>query len=156
MSYKDTEQKPQIRVLHNASIISAVCTSGLSVYIQEVTIQAIKFGETVSIVFWTENWQPDSFYDKILSNKRRGLHTLCLLDGMNDIIELNSPCVGFARIAYKDMNFKYSTLEDIGSYDFEITQNLSSLSTKEDFSDPPKPSKRIKTKAKRGPAVDFA
>ena len=33
----------------------------------------------MSIVLWTENWKPDSFYDKIASNRKRGLHTLCLL-----------------------------------------------------------------------------
>lgn len=26
------------------------------------------------------DWQPNSFYDKIISNRRRDLHTLCLLD----------------------------------------------------------------------------
>ena len=36
--------------------------------------------QAVSIVFFTETWQPDSFYDKILANRRMGLHTLCLLD----------------------------------------------------------------------------
>jgi len=41
--------------------------------------QLYNFGETVSIVFWTESWQPDSFYDKIVRNVERGLHTLCLL-----------------------------------------------------------------------------
>ncbi len=34
----------------------------------------------MSIVFFTETWRPDSFYDRILSNRRLGLHTLCLLD----------------------------------------------------------------------------
>ncbi|XP_066906909.1 diphthine methyl ester synthase isoform X2 [Halyomorpha halys] len=38
------------------------------------------FGETVSIPFWTDSWKPDSFFEKICSNKLRGLHTLCLLD----------------------------------------------------------------------------
>ena len=33
----------------------------------------------MSIVMWTDTWKPDSFYDKIVANKRRGLHTLCLL-----------------------------------------------------------------------------
>ena len=37
------------------------------------------FGETVSIVLWTDTWKPDSFYDKIAANKKQGLHTLCLL-----------------------------------------------------------------------------
>ena len=27
-----------------------------------------------------DTWQPDSFYEKIASNRQRGLHTLCLLD----------------------------------------------------------------------------
>ena len=37
------------------------------------------FGETVSIVLWTDTWKPDSFYDKIAANRKQGLHTLCLL-----------------------------------------------------------------------------
>ena len=41
--------------------------------------QLYSFGETISIVFWTDTWQPDSFYDKIVCNLERGLHTLCLL-----------------------------------------------------------------------------
>ena len=36
--------------------------------------------QAVSIVFFTETWQPDSFYDRILTNRQQGLHTLCLLD----------------------------------------------------------------------------
>jgi diphthine synthase len=28
----------------------------------------------------TDSWRPDSFYDRILANRRAGLHTLCLLD----------------------------------------------------------------------------
>uniref|UniRef100_A0A1B6MH13 diphthine methyl ester synthase n=1 Tax=Graphocephala atropunctata TaxID=36148 RepID=A0A1B6MH13_9HEMI len=59
------------KVIHNASIINAIGCSGLQLY---------NFGETVSIPYWTNSWQPDSFYDKICSNKSRGLHTLCLLD----------------------------------------------------------------------------
>lgn len=39
-----------------------------------------RFGETVSIPYWSIDWQPNSFYDKIISNRRRDLHTLCLLD----------------------------------------------------------------------------
>ena len=41
--------------------------------------QLYNFGETVSIVLWTDTWKPDSFYDKIAANKKQGLHTLCLL-----------------------------------------------------------------------------
>nr|CAB3239795.1 diphthine synthase-like [Phallusia mammillata] len=59
------------KVVHNASIMNAIGCCGLQLY---------NFGETVSIVFWTDTWKPDSFYDKIESNLQRGLHTLCLLD----------------------------------------------------------------------------
>ncbi|XP_046905677.1 diphthine methyl ester synthase isoform X1 [Hypomesus transpacificus] len=59
------------RVIHNASILNAVGCCGLQLY---------NFGETVSIVFWTDTWRPESFYDKIKKNRNMGMHTLCLLD----------------------------------------------------------------------------
>lgn len=61
----------KFEIVHNASILNAVGCCGLQLY---------SFGETVSIPFWTATWQPDSFFEKIVENKRRGLHTLCLLD----------------------------------------------------------------------------
>ncbi|XP_044264026.1 diphthine methyl ester synthase [Tribolium madens] len=61
----------EIEVVHNASILNAVGCCGLQLY---------SFGETVSIPYWTETWQPDSFFDKIQSNYKNKLHTLCLLD----------------------------------------------------------------------------
>ncbi|KAF2898688.1 hypothetical protein ILUMI_07489 [Ignelater luminosus] len=65
------EKNITYQVVHNASILNAVGCCGLQLY---------SFGETVSIPYWTEDWKPDSFYDKILSNYNRNLHTLCLLD----------------------------------------------------------------------------
>ncbi|XP_023600667.1 diphthine methyl ester synthase isoform X4 [Myotis lucifugus] len=59
------------RVIHNASILNAVGCCGLQLY---------KFGETVSIVFWTDTWRPESFFDKVKKNRQNGMHTLCLLD----------------------------------------------------------------------------
>ena len=41
--------------------------------------QLYSFGPTISIPFWTENWRPDSFYDKLKLNQQLGFHTLCLL-----------------------------------------------------------------------------
>ncbi|KAL3994028.1 diphthine synthase [Acanthocheilonema viteae] len=60
-----------VEIVHNASIINAVGCCGLQLY---------RFGEMISIVFWEENWHPDSYYFKIAENRKRGLHTLCLLD----------------------------------------------------------------------------
>jgi diphthine synthase len=61
----------KVEVVHNASIVSAVGCCGLQVY---------RFGEIISVPFFTEKWRPDSFYDKILSNRKNGLHTLVLVD----------------------------------------------------------------------------
>uniref|UniRef100_A0A914WU82 diphthine methyl ester synthase n=1 Tax=Plectus sambesii TaxID=2011161 RepID=A0A914WU82_9BILA len=60
-----------VKVVHNASIMNAVGCCGLQLY---------NFGETVSVVMWTDTWQPDSYYDKIAANRQRGMHTICLLD----------------------------------------------------------------------------
>ena len=43
-------------------------------------LQLYNYGATVSIVFFQDDWRPDSFYDKIKMNVNLGLHTLCLLD----------------------------------------------------------------------------
>ena len=59
------------RVVHNASIMNAVGACGLQLY---------NFGQTVSLVFFTDTWKPDSFYDRIKENVKLGMHTLVLLD----------------------------------------------------------------------------
>ncbi|TFK26287.1 diphthine synthase isoform b [Coprinopsis marcescibilis] len=59
------------RVIHNASIMNAVGACGLQLY---------NFGQTVSLVFFTETWKPDSYYDRVKENVQLGMHTLVLLD----------------------------------------------------------------------------
>ncbi|CAL4939442.1 unnamed protein product [Urochloa decumbens] len=61
----------QVKVIHNASVMNAIGVCGLQLY---------RYGETISIPFFTEEWRPDSFYKKIVNNSQLGLHTLCLLD----------------------------------------------------------------------------
>ncbi|KAF2324684.1 hypothetical protein GH714_016261 [Hevea brasiliensis] len=58
-----------VKVVHNASVMNAVGICGLQLY---------RYGETVSIPFFTDNWRPDSFYEKIRRNRELGLHTLCV------------------------------------------------------------------------------
>ncbi|KAJ5450559.1 Diphthine methyl ester synthase [Penicillium daleae] len=58
-------------VVPNASIMSGIGCTGLQLY---------NFGQTVSMVFFTETWKPSSFYDKVKENVQIGLHTLVLLD----------------------------------------------------------------------------
>ncbi|CAI2378122.1 unnamed protein product [Moneuplotes crassus] len=65
------EMGVETKVIHNASIINAMGITGLQLY---------RFGEIISIPFFTENWRPYSFAEKIEHNLARGLHTLCLLD----------------------------------------------------------------------------
>ncbi|KAJ3207607.1 diphthine synthase [Entophlyctis luteolus] len=60
-----------VKSIHNASIMNAVGCCGLQLY---------NYGQTISIVFFLDNWRPDSFYDKIKINRAMKLHTLCLLD----------------------------------------------------------------------------
>ena len=61
----------EVKAVHNASIMNAVGCVGLQLY---------TYGETVSIPFWTDDWEPESFLHKIKANKERKMHTLCLLD----------------------------------------------------------------------------
>lgn len=58
-------------VIHNASVMNAAGACGLQLY---------NFGQTISMVFFTESWKPDSWYNKVLENRKIGLHTLVLLD----------------------------------------------------------------------------
>lgn len=59
-----------VEIVHNASVMNAIGICGLQLY---------RYGETVSIPFFTDTWRPDSFYEKIQRNQIMGLHTLCLL-----------------------------------------------------------------------------
>jgi len=59
------------QIIHNASIMNAVGACGLQLY---------NFGQAVSLVFFTETWKPDSFYDRVAENVKLGMHTLLLLD----------------------------------------------------------------------------
>ena len=63
--------KIPVFVIHNASVMNAVGAVGLALY---------NYGQTVSIPFFTETWNPDSWLDRIRENMELGLHTLCLLD----------------------------------------------------------------------------
>ncbi|OTA95331.1 hypothetical protein M434DRAFT_393906 [Hypoxylon sp. CO27-5] len=60
-----------VRTVPNASIMSGIGATGLQLY---------NFGQTVSMVFFLDNWRPASFYDRIKENRGIGLHTLVLLD----------------------------------------------------------------------------
>uniref|UniRef100_A0A8B9LEH8 diphthine methyl ester synthase n=1 Tax=Astyanax mexicanus TaxID=7994 RepID=A0A8B9LEH8_ASTMX len=123
------------RVIHNASIMNAVGCCGLQLY---------NFGETVSIVFWTDTWKPESFYDKIKRNSDMGMHTLCLLahrclvgrkiyepprfmtvaQAAEQLLEIvqnpiteETVCVGLARVGAEDQAIRAGSLREMASCD---------------------------------------
>ena len=60
-----------IEVVHNASILNAIGITGLQLY---------RFGQVITLCFWTDTWRPQSWFPTIEENMQRGLHTLVLLD----------------------------------------------------------------------------
>ncbi len=67
------KKRIKTEIIHNASIVSAIAETGLHIY---------KFGPSVTIPFpeKTKGKAPESIFEIIKANKKRGLHTLCLLD----------------------------------------------------------------------------
>ena len=61
----------QAKIFHASSIYSAIAETGLHIY---------RFGKTASIPYPEENFFPRSFYDVVIENKERNLHTMLLLD----------------------------------------------------------------------------
>lgn len=61
-----------VSIIHASSILTAA--------IGESGLQAYKFGKTVTLAYWRENYRPMAAYDVIAENLSRGLHTLLLLD----------------------------------------------------------------------------
>ncbi len=66
------KKKIETKIMHASSIFTAAAG--------ECGLQAYKFGKTVTITYWRENFTPTSFIDVIAENIARGAHTLCLLD----------------------------------------------------------------------------
>ncbi|XP_043713273.1 probable diphthine methyl ester synthase [Telopea speciosissima] len=97
----------EVKVIHNASVMNAVGVCGLQLY---------RYGETVSIPFFTETWRPDSFYEKIQRNRVLGLHTLCLLDIRVKEPSLESLCRGkkqYEQPRYMTINIAIEQLLEV-------------------------------------------
>ncbi|RLE47916.1 diphthine synthase [Candidatus Woesearchaeota archaeon] len=121
----------EVEVIHNASILTAIGTTGLQLY---------KFGKTTSIPFWKDNYKPENFYEVLQQNKSIGAHTLMLLDitpercmTIKEAIELllkteekrkekifdkTTLCIGCARIGSADQKIKAGTAEELMKEDF--------------------------------------
>ncbi|HLC79132.1 MAG TPA: diphthine synthase [archaeon] len=126
------EKGIKARAIAGISIFEFVAFTGLERY---------KFGRTTSIVFHIEDYEPESFYDAIIENKKLGLHTLCLLDikkeeekmmsishaiSVLEVIEekremsalSESIGVGIAGAGSDDCQIKAGTLDQLKSYNF--------------------------------------
>jgi len=126
------KQGIRTRLIHGASIISAIIgLSGLHNY---------KFGKTVTIPF-QEN-ASETPYSVIDSNKKLGLHTLCLLDlkadegrflnireGLSQLLEIekkrnenivtpNTIAIGVARAGSAKPSIKADIVKELLTYDF--------------------------------------
>lgn len=120
------------KVIHNASIQTAVCESGLFSY---------NFGKSCSIPFPQEGFKPESFYDIIRENMKQGVHTIVFLDlkpkedrfmNINTAlstlirigekrkkeINLSTLAVGFARIGSDDQIIKAGKISELLDFDF--------------------------------------
>ncbi len=113
-----------VKIIHAASIFSAVSETGLQLY---------KFGKTVSLVYPEKNYSPTSFYDAVVSNKERGLHTLLLLDikeeeqrymNPNEAFEIIEEAdekkiveriVAISRLGREDQQIVYGSIDDLKS-----------------------------------------
>ncbi|KAL3955498.1 hypothetical protein ACCO45_011061 [Purpureocillium lilacinum] len=120
-----------VRTVPNASIMSGIGACGLQLY---------NFGQTVSMVFFTDTWKPSSFYDRIKENRSIGLHTLVLVDikCAQQMIEIederkegvytrDSLAIGAARVGGKTEKFVAGTLEELCNTDEELGPPLHSL-----------------------------
>jgi diphthine synthase len=131
------KQGVNYKVIHNASILTAIGETGLELY---------KFGKTTSIVFPKDNWNVETYYDVIKKNKKNELHTLCLLDlnhddktkklkcmTVNEAIEqllliekkrkesvftTETICIGCARIGCDDQKILSGTAKELLKHDF--------------------------------------
>lgn len=122
------------KIIHSSSIYSAaIGESGLHTY---------KFGKSVTLVFWEDNYKPTSTYEIIQENKNRGLHTLVFVDlhGQNamniqiacktfremefkvdkGLISDNTMLLILSKLGYEDKKIIYGTLKDIENKKNEI------------------------------------
>ncbi|MCC7568108.1 MAG: diphthine synthase [Candidatus Methanofastidiosa archaeon] len=113
-----------VKVFHAASIFSAVGSTGLMLY---------KFGKAASIVYPEENYIPKSFYETVVDNIERGLHTLLFLDlkadkgiymdpvdGLDILSSLDgetriASVIVASRIGWDSENIVYGTLDEVRS-----------------------------------------
>jgi diphthine synthase len=107
------------KIIHNASVYSAVAETGLQIY---------KFGKTVTIPYPQKGFQPTSFYEILQKNMKMGAHTLVLLDIQEDQKKYMNPgeamailhhagfqgdVVCISRLGCKNQNIVYGNITNL-------------------------------------------
>jgi len=118
------------KILHNSSIFSAICETGLHIY---------KFGQAVTIPMKEKtSTLPLSTINAILENKKRGLHTLCLLDIdvennkflkveeavkfllENNLVEKEEKIIVVSSLGTKNRKIVWREVRDVLSLNFDL------------------------------------
>ncbi|MEK6937856.1 MAG: diphthine synthase [Nanoarchaeota archaeon] len=127
------EKKVSVKIIHNASVLTAIGITGLQLY---------KFGKTTSIPFLEEHPHLETPYQVLKENQSLGLHTLFLLDlkpkenkflsikkaletleqieehKKEELISKNTKVIGCARLGSENYIVKFGKLEEIKKLDF--------------------------------------
>jgi diphthine synthase len=127
------EKKVTVKVINNASVLTAIGITGLQLY---------KFGKTTSIPFIEEQPNLETPYLVLKENQKMGLHTLFLLDLRPEekhfmtinqaidtlekieerkrlkLIRKNTLVIGCARLGSNDFIVKSGRLSEVKKFDF--------------------------------------
>ncbi len=121
----------KVEVINNASILTAIGITGLSLY---------RFGRVTTLVYPEHNYFPTSPYEVIEFNLKNNLHTLILLDIKKDglmtineglqlllnlekrvahsVISKNTKIIGCARLGSEDQVIKFGELAKLKDIKF--------------------------------------
>jgi len=125
------KRKIETKIVHNSSILTAVARTGLQLY---------KFGRTVTIAKWSENYKPTSPLLLIEKNLSIGLHTLALLDVQPepmDAREAIKQLFDMERIEGKKIVKDVVVLSRLGFEDEKITYGDAEKLLERDLGKPP-------------------
>ncbi|MBD3361415.1 diphthine synthase [Candidatus Woesearchaeota archaeon] len=129
----------ETKIIHNASILTAIAVTGLQLY---------KFGKTTSLPFPSKGFEPETHYDALKDNQELNLHTLILLDlnpvenrfmsvneAIKNLLDIEAKrkenvfdkdtfCIGCANLGSDNQIIKAGTAEQLLKAEFQGLQCL--------------------------------
>ena len=131
------EKKAEVRVINNASVLTAVGLTGLQLY---------KFGRTASFPFLEEVPNLETPYTVLKENQSLGLHTLFLLDLQPEKNKFLTIAAALSALEKIENQKKEGLIKDsllvvgcarLGSDDYVIKSGALAKIKKQDFRKPP-------------------